>query len=596
MDRNTIIGFVLIALVLMIWMSLNAPAPQPPMSAADSASVQRRPADTVRPSAPAAPSTQEGAATDTLGKYFTELSRGAKKTLTIETGLYRATLSTKGAGIRTWELKNFLTWDQHPVNFLDQADASDFSLLFYSADGKLINTKNLTFTTSFSDQHVIQLRETDSIAVEYVLPVSGGSRIVKTLVFHGDTYTFDAYYRFEGMQNVISNFEYQVVWESPLRFFEHNSVDEANHAKAASFAGGEMTEADATDFNAPVRQAISGRVNWVGMRNKYFLVAILPHGKESQGAELAGVKIQQPDEGAKENYNLALKMPFTGKQLETDHFRVYLGPLDFTIIKGFDAELDKIMSLGYAWIIRPISEYVIIPIFYVLHMVIPNYGFVLILFAFIVKIALYPLTKSSMVSMRKMQALQPMMTEIREKHKDDPQKMNQQIMRLYKEYGVNPAGGCLPLILQMPILYALWSVFSSTIELRQAPFMWWIHDLSIPDVIATLPFHIPLFGIDKLSGLAMLMGVTMFVQQKMSVQDPRQKMMIWMMPVMMTLLFNSFPSGLNLYYFMFNLLSIAQQAWMNKQHKDEPLKKVDEKKSSGGIFNKISKNIPKLKQ
>jgi YidC/Oxa1 family membrane protein insertase len=188
------------------------------------------------------------------------------------------------------------------------------------------------------------------------------------------------------------------------------------------------------------------------------------------------------------------------------------------------------------------------------------------------------------------------MNEIKEKYKDDPQKMNQQVMRLYKEYGVNPAGGCLPLILQMPILYALWAVFSSTIELRQASFMFWIHDLATPDVIFTLPFQIPLFGIDKLSGLALLMGVTMVVQQKQSVQDPRQKMMVWMMPLMMTLLFNGFPAGLNLYYFVFNVLSIGQQAWMNKKHKDDPIQKVEPKKSGGGIFNTLSKNMPKLKQ
>jgi YidC/Oxa1 family membrane protein insertase len=265
-----------------------------------------------------------------------------------------------------------------------------------------------------------------------------------------------------------------------------------------------------------------------------------------------------------------------------------MGPLDYDIIKGFNVELDKMMSLGYEWVIRPISEYVILPVFKVLHMVIPNYGIVLIVFSILVKIALYPLTKSSMQSMRKMQALQPMMNEIREKYKEDPQKMNQQVMRLYKEYGVNPAGGCL--------LYALWSVFSSTIELRQASFIWWIQDLSVPDVVAELPFQIPLFGIDKLSGLALLMGVTMVIQQKQSVQDPRQKMMVWLMPVMMTLLFNSFPSGLNLYYFMFNVLSIGQQAWMNKQHKDEPIQKIEPKKTQGGIFNKLSKNLPKLKQ
>jgi YidC/Oxa1 family membrane protein insertase len=170
--------------------------------------------------------------------------------------------------------------------------------------------------------------------------------------------------------------------------------------------------------------------------------------------------------------------------------------------------------------------------------------------------------------------------------------MNKQVMRLYKEYGVNPAGGCLPLLLQLPILYALWAVFSSAIQLRQASFIWWIHDLSIPDAVARLPFKIPIFNINEISGLALLMGITMLIQQKMSVKDPRQKMMVWLMPILMTLMFTGFPSGLNLYYFVFNLLSIGQQAWINKQHKNEPLRKVEQKKSGSGFISRIAKDLP----
>ena len=150
------------------------------------------------------------------------------------------------------------------------------------------------------------------------------------------------------------------------------------------------------------------------------------------------------------------------------------------------------------------------------------------------------------------------------------------------------------MLLQFPILIALYNVFRTAIELRQAGFVWWITDLSIPDVITKLPFIIPFFGIQEVSGLAVLMGITTFIQQKMSVKDPRQKAMVWMMPLMMTLLFNSFPSGLNLYYFMFNLLSIGQQMYINKQHDQEPLRKVDQKRSKrGGLFGKLG-DIPRL--
>ncbi len=171
---------------------------------------------------------------------------------------------------------------------------------------------------------------------------------------------------------------------------------------------------------------------------------------------------------------------------------------------------------------------------------------------------LFPLTKKSYKSMKEMQALQPIMQELNEKYKDNPQKKQQEVMSLYKEYGVNPLGGCIPMILQMPLLIALFNVFRSTIELRGAAFIWWITDLARPDTVAVLPFSIPLYG-NTLNILPLFMGITMFIQQKMTMKDPKQKAMVYLMPIFLTLLFNSFPSGLNLYYALFNLFSIAQE-------------------------------------
>ncbi len=574
----------------MIWMWTNAPSPQKAVVHPDSLKAQRVVTDTTRPAVPA----PQPRLADSLGRFFSSRVAGRIATMSVETPLYRATLSSRGGNLRSWVLQKYMTWNHYPADLIPDSSGGEFNLIFLTSDGRLINTKELAFETAVPGGEALKLGEHDSVTVRYVLPVNERSRIEKDLTFYGDRYSFDAKYTFVGMDSIIANYEYQVTWEDGLRYLEENTINESNFAKAAAFAGGEMTEVDASNFNEAYKQNISGRVTWVAARNKYFAAAILPREKESQGAILEGSRSHLPDNGARENYSLALKMPFTGGRVETDRFTVFLGPLDFDLVRTYNVELERIMSLGSAWIIRPISEYVILPVFKFLRLFISNYGIILIIFALIIKVVLYPLTKSSMTSMRKMQKLQPLMDEIREKYKDDPQKMNQQVMRLYKEYGVNPAGGCLPMLLQLPILYALWAVFSATIELRQAAFFGWMKDLSTPDVIATLPVRLPIVNIDQISGLALLMGVTMFVQQKMSVKDPRQKMMVWLMPVMLTLLFNGFPSGLNLYYFMFNLLSIAQQAYVNKTHKDEPLKKVEGKKKRGGIFAKFSENMPKM--
>jgi len=189
--------------------------------------------------------------------------------------------------------------------------------------------------------------------------------------------------------------------------------------------------------------------------------------------------------------------------------------------------------------------------------------------------------------MQKMQALQPKLAEIKEKYKDDPPRVNKETMKLYSTYGINPAGGCLPMLLQMPVFVALWGMFQTSIELRQQPFIFWIKDLSQPDTILFLPFKLPLFGVSQLSALALLMGVTTFVQQKMSVKDPSQKAMVYMMPVMLTLMFMSFPAGLNLYYFLFNVLSIGQQYYMSKNSKNVELVPVVKANKKKGFMEKM---------
>lgn len=163
-----------------------------------------------------------------------------------------------------------------------------------------------------------------------------------------------------------------------------------------------------------------------------------------------------------------------------------------------------------------------------------------------------------------MQVIQPIMAEIKEKYKGDPQRMNKEMMGLYKEHGVNPFGGCVPMLLQMPLLIALFIVFRSTIQLRGEAFIpGWITDLSQADTIFTLPFSLPMYG-NEFNILPILMALTMIFQSKMTMQDPKQKAMVYMMPVFMLLIFNRFPSGLNLYYTMFNLLTIIQQKFINK--------------------------------
>jgi YidC/Oxa1 family membrane protein insertase len=593
MDRQSLAGFVLIFLILMVWMYLNAPPPGPDQTAttADSSAIatpgteQKKPTPTTtEPVAQSAP--------DRYGRFFQSRAAGGEQWIVVETDRYKASLSSKGALIREWELKDFRSWSGDPVQLVDYAAKGDLSLRFMTSDGRLVDTRDLYFDSPASS--VITVAQDGQHEVRFVLPASNGGRLIKTYRFRNGSYDFDLEVVFDRMGEVVANYKYELAWESGLRYAERNSVEESGFAAAHVFAAGEHAEIDASTAGQVTSGDHQGKVDWIATNTKYFALALLPKDTESSAAYLRGTRHEAPDQGIVEKYGLTLEMPFKGGSDEKARFQIYFGPSDYSLLSAYDVGLENIIYLGWGWIVRPISVYLMLPVFTFLHGFIENWGIILIIFAIIIKIALHPLTKSSMKSMRKMQALQPKMEEIREKHKDDPQKMNSQIMNLYREYGVNPAGGCLPLLLQFPILIALYNVFRSAIELRQAGFVWWINDLSIPDVLFTLPFAIPIFSVQEVSGLALFMGITTFIQQKMTVKDPRQKAMVWMMPVLMTLLFNSFPSGLNLYYFVFNLLSIGQQMYVNKQHEDEPLRKPDQKKKGrGGFFGRLG-DIPRL--
>jgi YidC/Oxa1 family membrane protein insertase len=268
-------------------------------------------------------------------------------------------------------------------------------------------------------------------------------------------------------------------------------------------------------------------------------------------------------------YNTTIISDLQGESIQ-DSYRIYMGPLDYSVLSDYENGLtDLIMNHGwYERTFRPISL-LILRVFKFFQLFIPNYGIVIILFSIVVKIVVYPLTKKSYKSMKEMSRVQPLLTEIREKYKSDPQRLNKETMKLYKEHGINPLGGCLPMLLQLPLLGALFIVFRSTIQLRGASFIpGWIDDLSSADTIFTLPFSLPLYG-DQFNILPILMAGTMMFQSKMTMQDPKQKAMVYLMPIFMLLIFNQFPSGLNLYYTMFNVLTIFQQKFTDGTDKSK---------------------------
>lgn len=584
MDRRSIIGFVLIGVVLMFWLYWNTsktPPPQPKKQ--DTVKVEtKQSTDTNKAPITSIPTTKDSI-TNSLGTIFSKSSATgttsdslntkplAEKIIQVENKKVFIEFSNYGGTVRKFTLKDFQTWDKNPLQLINWKKSKELHLIFTSKDGKQISTANLVFNADYKEWDKINIEENKDFKLKYTLNVSADSsqKIVKTYTFKPDSYEFDVTYELFNSDKFITGSKYQVAWETSLNLTEHRSDDEATFSEAYALMGSDIEALDASKFDEPVKADFTGNTKYVASRNKYFGVYIIPDGTPGDGAYLSGSREHLPDNGVKENYSIAVKKDIKADTYEKATFRILVTPLEYSLLKDYGLDLEKSLRFTLDFLVRPIAQYLIIPFFTFLHTFIPNYGWVIVVFAICLKILLNPLTKSQMKSMKKMGTLGPKMTAIREKYKDDPVKANQQIMKLYKEEKINPAGGCLPMLLQLPILYALFGVFRSTIELRGAPFIFWIHDLAAPDVIFHLPFTIPLFGISDVSGLATLMGITMFIQQKMTVTDPKQKALVYVMPIMMTLLFFSFPAGLNLYYFVFNLLSIIQQYFTNKKDKEK---------------------------
>ncbi|CUS85323.1 membrane protein insertase, YidC/Oxa1 family, N-terminal domain-containing protein [Candidatus Kryptonium thompsonii] len=337
MDRNSLLGIILITLVLLIWMWYNAPrAPDRNLKMQDTLEIKKQLQE---------PGVVQ-AKGDTFGVYFSHLSRGEEKKILIETDLYTCVISSKGALIEKFELKKFKTWNGYPVQLVDMNKGGDFSLLFMTTDGKIINTRNLYFNTKARHwENFILKKKGEKVEIEFTLDINDSSKLIKRFIFENGKYSFDTEVEFVNMEKIVANFEYQLVWENGINLTEENSVEESYFGSAYAKVGDVYETIDASKFGVKASRSYSGNTRWVGTHNKYFAVALISNDY-SDGAYLEGERIPLPNNGVKENYLIALKIPFRGSNYQKNYFTVYLGPLDYKILKSYGVGLEEMISLG----------------------------------------------------------------------------------------------------------------------------------------------------------------------------------------------------------------------------------------------------------
>lgn len=495
-----------------------------------------------QPSLPQASSVAQTIAVDPNAEEFT-----------IDTPLYTAVINGQGGGFKSFVLKNYrtdLAADSGPMQLVLTSNPNSLPVLFSLDNGA--GAELPLFTAERKEVKLTGEGGQEQLVMTATL--ANGTKIVRTLLVRGDSYLIDDTYTVENQG------------DHPMQVSPAISMMNASFAHAsatsrflfsgpAAYVNGALVETKAKKFaEGPV--VLQGDVSWTGFVDNYFMTSIVPETGDSHVVTLQGNEQQVRTVMSEGIFTLQ------AGEAATHKYTIYFGPKKLKILQGLGKDLAKAVNFGWfdvlakpmLWLLNFFYDYT------------RNYGIAIILVTILIKAVFWPVTQKGMKSMKNMQKLQPKVAKLREKFKDDPAKMNQEMMAMYKTYKVNPLGGCLPMLIQIPFFFALYRVLMAAIELRHAPFMLWINDLSAPD---RLWIGVDIPYLHGLPVLTLLMGASMYLQQKMTptTADPTQARIMQFLPIIFTFMFINFASGLVLYWFVNNLLSILQQQLINRQNK-----------------------------
>ncbi len=549
MEKRVVIAFVLSILVLLAWSLFFAPkAPKaPPKEEVTHVEKEKAVPDALKtPIAEAPPPPKEEVKTAPTMK---------EEKVEVETPLYRAVFTNAGPALKSFKLKKYRKTPDPKSPLIELARLGKSGEDFLEIDFNHGSSPQTQKTLYHVDVESISLNP-DSAPQDLTFRAvrSDGVSVNQTFRFYPDKYQIDL------LVDLLNKTEKPI--DGNLRVQVKNIPSEnqgrLGFAGLALLLDGKLKELKPTAKEIKEGRNLSGHIGWVAHEDKYFMTAIVPDGQE--GGSLKGSLLPSGVLGA---VYRTPSISLSSQGQVSSQFTLYLGPRDLNILRQMGKQLDLAINFGFFDIIaRPMLSALRFFNKYV-----KNYGVSIIIITILIKILFWPLTHKSYKSMKEMQKLKPLMDKIREKYKHDKQQMNKEVMALYRTYKVNPMGGCLPMAIQIPVFIALYNLFGKSIELRHAPFMLWINDLSAPDRLFSFPFAIPFmsppYGIPVLT---LLMGATMFITQKMTPTpgDPTQAKVMMFLPLFFTFLFINFPSGLVLYWLVNNILQIGQQYRIKK--------------------------------
>jgi len=556
MEKRVLLAIVLCIIVLVLWEKFFIPKRQPAPPSTPPAVEQATPAptkpDQAEPTVPKVPSSE--APVPSTPSFPTPAAHPGRD-VRVETPLYRAVFTETGARLKSFVLKRYretIEKDSPGKELVKTSKIEDLPLAFNFVDRPVAALNLAPYVADSKTSVTVGEGQNHTLTFSYEAP--GWLRITRQYHFVADSYLVDLSV---SVENLASQ-----PWENAPTLSLTSLPLSAGGGSRYTFQGPALlvnNELEEVKFKKiKGEDKFPGPIDWVAYTGQYFIMALLPVELTPNHAQLEAL------DPATQMVGITLIGPKIALQpgvQQQFNYKLYLGPKEVNTLKAADPRLAKAVNFGWFDVIaQPLL--VCLKFFYrYLH----NYGVAIILLTLLIKLLFWPLTHKSYVSMRAMKKLQPKMQKIREKYKDDKEKMNQEVMQMYRTHKVNPVGGCLPMVLQIPVFFALYRLLYSSIAIRHAPFIWWINDLAAPDRFP-IGVQIPYLG-DGLPILTVLMGVSMFIQQKMSPTggDPKMEKMMMMMPVAFTVFFVNFPSGLVLYWLVNNVLSVGQQYYINKK-------------------------------
>ena len=573
MDKNQAIGLVLISVMLIVYMTFFSPEPpkqQPKPKATPTATLS--PAETTA-NAPA-DSLQQAQQRMALGSFGTAAVGTSDKSV-LETENLKITFDSKGGQIDEVILKKYKTWDKKPLILFDK-NSSSTDISFKTQDNKVIKLSDLYFKaqpvkTTTRDKKQAQV-------LVFRAEVGPNQFIEQVYALTADSYLVDYKLNFSGLNQMVANAPLQFTWNDRLKKVEKDLNQNRERSRLNYMTVTEDFDNVTGSADEPEVVTVEEPLKWVSNKQNFFTAAIIADNSFSKGTLRSS--FSGTDTTEVKTFATQLQIPAKDVLSGKGNFSFFFGPNDYQILKTLPADFQKNLDLGwgvFAWV----NKLIIIPIFNFLENYFTNYGIIIILLVVFIKIILTPLTYKSYLSMAKMKVLKPEIDAIKEKHPDDMQKTQQETMKLYSTMGVNPMSGCVPMLLQIPILFALLNFFPNSIELRQEPFLW-ASDLSTYDVFARLPFTIPFYG-SHISMFTVLMTLSTILytwsnNQMTTIQGP-MKFYSYLMPFMIMFVVNSFAAGLSFYYFVSNIVTFAQQAIIRRFVDDNKIRaKLEENK------------------